>query len=574
MIPFSMDQHFFLPNARTWIRGMAVVMWLFTACANIVSPTGGPKDTTPPAVLHISPDDGSVGFTGNRFVIIFDEYIKLDNISQHLLVSPPIDVFPDFRLRGKTLTVVLQDSLIANATYAFHFGDAIRDITENNALSGFSYYLSTGDFIDSLTLGGSVRNARNQKLDKDIYVMLYPASDNDSVFAQLKPRYITRLDASGNFLFRHVAEDLYRLVALSDLNNNSLYDLITEPVAFMSEFVRPILPDTIINRDSASHIDTIIGVHLPETGNNLLMFTAEDSVQGVMNVRTEGKNKITVALKYPLANPMVRFLDTTFINNYGLRWNKNNDTLIVWLHDHINDSLALILSGSDFSDTLQVIFRQPTTGGRGKQKSFSVSARLNIAKGGKYHPDRVPEIHFDRPLDKFDTANLLLVGNLDTVPLELLSVETLLRMQYVIGNKLIEEVSYSVLIPPGRCTAYDGTVNDSIKIVWVMGKTEDFGAAVIKLISYDSVPKPWIVMLLDEKGSLVMQKVIGKEGSVLFEPLSPGKYSISAFIDRNNNGRWDTGDYYRKIQPEKVMILDTPIIIKGGWTEEIEWDVD
>ena len=196
---------------------LLAVQQLYTlpGCANIVPPSGGPRDSIPPFLESASPADSSRNVQSTKVTLNFDEFVELQNVQQALIISPLPKNFPDVSFKLKTVTVRLKDSLEDNTTYTLQFGDAIKDFTEGNVLKNFSYTFSTGKYIDSLELKGNVILAENGKTDTTLLVMLHSSSD-DSAVVKEKPRYISRLDNKGNFIFRNLPPKTYYLFALKD----------------------------------------------------------------------------------------------------------------------------------------------------------------------------------------------------------------------------------------------------------------------------------------------------------------------------------------------------------------------
>ena len=181
---------------------------LLVRCAHPVSPTGGPRDVTPPVVEGYSPPNLTKRFREKSFRIEFNEYVTLKNQATEVFSSPPMRHEPDIRVRGKSITVKLIDSLVSDATYSINFGNAITDLTEGNILKGFSYVFSTGDIIDTLSLQGTLQSAFDRKPQKEVFIGLYMNNNDtiafDSLPLKVAPYYITKTDEQGNFLFNHL----------------------------------------------------------------------------------------------------------------------------------------------------------------------------------------------------------------------------------------------------------------------------------------------------------------------------------------------------------------------------------
>ncbi len=213
---------------------LAAAITLLESCANIVPPTGGPRDTIPPLPVSINPDDSTLNFKGERIVLNFNEYVQLGELQKNLVVSPTPKVPPIVTARLKTVTIRIKDTLQPNTTYVLDFGKAIQDINESNPLTGFRYIFSTGSWLDSLELGGKVTLAETGRTDSTLVVMLHTSLE-DSAVANERPRYYTRVDSSGQFLFRNLAPGTYALYALKDEGGSLRYLSPSQLFAFAGD---------------------------------------------------------------------------------------------------------------------------------------------------------------------------------------------------------------------------------------------------------------------------------------------------------------------------------------------------
>ncbi|HEX5652600.1 MAG TPA: Ig-like domain-containing protein [Chitinophagaceae bacterium] len=211
-------------------------------CANIVPPSGGPKDSLPPLLRKAEPGDSTLNFTGTRLSFTFDEYVEIQNIQQELLVSPTPRNTPVVNWRLNTVTVRLRDSLEPNTTYTLNFGNAIKDLNEGNVLKDFSYTFSTGSYLDSLKLRGNVVLAETGKTDTTMIVMLH-SNGADSAVVNEKPRYVAKLDSKGGFVFNNLPPRTYYLYALKDESGARRYMNDKQLFAFADSAV--IISDTI-----------------------------------------------------------------------------------------------------------------------------------------------------------------------------------------------------------------------------------------------------------------------------------------------------------------------------------------
>lgn len=223
-------------------RFFILAAWLLFlyGCANITPPSGGDKDVSPPVLLSVFPADSQLHVRPSRIVLTFDEYLTVANASKEVQISPLLPVPLTVEGRYKKVTVSIPDTLLLdNTTYHISFGQAIKDLHENNPFSGYHYRFSTGAYFDTLMLSGSVIDAATGRSDSSSVILLYPASASDSVIVREKPLYITRPDASGKFVFEGLPLGPFRIYALKDANDNLVYDGSEEMVAFSDSLVYP-----------------------------------------------------------------------------------------------------------------------------------------------------------------------------------------------------------------------------------------------------------------------------------------------------------------------------------------------
>jgi hypothetical protein len=221
-------------NFRGWAYWLIVIsacIFLFPGCANIVPPSGGPKDTLAPRLTYITPPDSTLHFNAKKVTFTFNEYVQLDNIFEKLIVSPTLKRIPTVTSKLKTVTMVIKDTLAENTTYTFNFSDAIRDNNESNPIEDFQYVISTGDYLDSLQVRGFIIDAETGKPDSNVSVMIY-RNTIDSVVSKEKPVYFARSRGNGSFWFRNMAPGDYKLFALKEEDRDLQYNQPKELIAF------------------------------------------------------------------------------------------------------------------------------------------------------------------------------------------------------------------------------------------------------------------------------------------------------------------------------------------------------
>ena len=439
-----------------------------SGCAQIIPPTGGPKDTLAPVLLQAVPRDSTTNFTGNKITLNFDEYVQLDNnLQEQLIVSPTPKVAPSIEAKLKTITIKIKDTLEPNTTYSIDLGNALKDINEGNAFRNFTYIFTTGSKFDSASLSGNVILAENGKIDTTLIVMLHRNLD-DSAVVKEKPRYYTRLDTKGNFRFHNLAPGLYNVFALKDPSGQKLYQR---------------------NSDLFAFLDSSVNVGL--TSSRLVLY----AFAGEPEAPRPGGSK---------------------------------------------------------------------TGNAPADKKLRFNTSLENGQQDLLNP---LEIVFDKPLKTFDSSKLHFTDSLFQ-PVTGYRVEEDTSHRKIILNYPWQEKQFFRLILE-KTVVTDTLGNqlskdDTLKITTKLNS--DYGRPKFRISNLDT--SKHIVLLFLKDGKLARsERVNAREFSYKLFP--PGDYEIYILYDRNNNGKWDTGDYWKKLQPERVVSDGKKYNVKADWDNDI-----
>ncbi|MBK6344384.1 MAG: Ig-like domain-containing protein [Bacteroidales bacterium] len=549
---------------------------LLVACANPVSPTGGPKDTTPPSVTKSVPANQSVNFNADKVILTFDEFVTLKDVSTQLVVSPPMAEQPEFTTRGKNLIMKFKEELRTNTTYNFFFANAIVDLTESNPLAGYQFTFSTGPILDSLTIGGKLLNAFTNQPVKDAFVMLYDTV-YDSVPYKTRPYYLARTGTSGEFNLNNLRDGKYLMFALTDGNADYIYNLPSEEIAFADTLISPGVPDIkpvkpdSLNKDTLKPELSKLPVYL------LRRFKEADSVQKLVRASLSRENVISVVFKYPVRNPVFEALKPALTGNWNIiGHNRTLDTLTLWIPAPGADSLRMVVADSGYTrDTVELSLKpRETTSGRNRDKDKAalqptLGLKQNIS--GRIKPGRVLIINFTEPVIRVDFSKIALIS--DSIPLKPdISFDDSVKTRLSIRYPWKEGKSYLLIINDSTFTGAFGHCNDSTGIKF-SALTE---AETSSLKINADIPVPgidYIIQLLGDKEKLIEQRIINSKTSLNFSYLSPGKYRIKVIYDANRNGRWDTGDYLKKRQPEVVDYHPKEFELRANWTLEEDWAI-
>ncbi len=561
-------QRYFSPILKLLIP--ATMVLYVVACATIVSPTGGPKDIVPPKMVSSEPKNLSTNFNDKKIIINFNEYVALKTPEKFILISPPMIETPDIKAKGRSVVIKIQDSLRANTTYNFYLGDAIVDITESNPVTNFNFAFSTGSEIDSLSLSGNVTDAFTRMPVKGALVMLY-SDFTDSLPMKQIPTYVSRTSDKGDFNLNNLASVKYRAVALTDGNSDYMYNLPTETVGFSSDSVTPYysainIQDTnVAGREAAKQLLVSID-----------MFPEPDSVQRILKSVIAASNRLNIAFRYGMVKPGFRVLNLPDSLPWSvLEWNNGGDTLNAWL---LNKPDTLKLEVADDGVVLDTVIISTTLKTIGKTKNQETNQQLRYntsTSGGMLGYGNPLFLTFVNPVKSIfaDSIKLTISRITDTITVTpVVKFTDSIQRHLLITYNWNDADKYNIYIPKGSITDIYSDSCDSTHVTFQMRSLEEYGKFAV-LINRQDQSYPVIIQLLNEKGLALTERSITSEKRVDFGILAPGKYGLKAIMDTNGNGRWDTGVFLKKIQPERVLVHPKLFEVRTNWELEETWDL-
>ncbi len=579
-------------------------------------PRGGEKDIIPPKVLKAVPENYAVNFNAKRIELTFDEFVKLADMQKNILISPPLKTKPEFRLRGKTLQISFDEPLMEETTYTLFFGDAIVDITEGNPLTGYNYVFSTGPLLDSLSLGGIVLNAFDLSVPEQAYVMLYANIPDtisaDSVPYLIRPQYISRTDLEGHFTLGNLKDTVYQLFVLSDMNSNLLYDMPGEKIAFLDSLIQPVyvepsLPDSMLMLSDSMLTDTLLmdtpplsdtlltdlkmfsdtlsdsmaieNILPPELDILLFMFEEQDSVQRLLRAEMLRPGLLQFAFRYPTKKLIIKELrplpDSFEIFEVV---SKDADTVQWYYPARITDSLFLnIQQDTVINDTVSLSLapKQKVASRRKKEEDEKIPA-LNLGTNIKSRKLDIPkplQIRFDEPVVRYAMRDTnWLVINDDTLynRLHFKQIDSF-GFAYQLDTTFDAESRVMIRFPDSVFFGHSGRTNDTTQLIFSIPAMDQYGNLFVDITVPDE-GRNFIVQLLDNKEKVLNERNISSSGLLEYLYLLPGQYMLKLIDDRNRNSRWDTGDYLKKQQAERVFYFPKMIEIRANWDQEEIWE--
>lgn len=529
---------------------------LFASCAKVVMPVGGPRDVTPPTVVKCVPENGTVNFSASNIKITFDEFVVLNNPSENIIISPPLSQQPKYEMKGKTLIINFLDSLIDNSTYNIVFSNGIKDYTEGNLLPIYQYAFSTGESIDSATISGVLLDAETQKPVSNVLVCLYDY-DIDSLPFTTLPKYLTKTQTDGSFFFSNIKDGQYKVFAVSDINSNFIFDLPNEGIAFLDTLYSSCLD---IRSDSLKRSPLV-----------LRYFIEEDTIQRVSAITSKTKGIYRFAYKLPVRDFHVQPFagdDPSFYTQLSL----SRDTISFYFKEEVLDSIYLLFSTEKRIDTVLIEpYKAPLRQGRGKKSEEPTLQVRALYSGDLFKPLTLQFSYPIRPIDSFPVTFIKkLKSRNDTVVVQY-SVPDSFVLQLPLSFPYEEKYSYVVQISDSVFYGYDGTSHDSLTFEFTSKSIRDYGNLQMNYIV--SEVTDYLIFLLNAQDREVRKDLITSSSELVYNNLVPGNYKIKVVKDLNKNGKWDTGNYKKKRQPEPIYYFEKPIQIRGYWDLEEEFRI-
>ena len=515
---------------------LSLLFLITLKCAKRVSPTGGPKDSLPPQLINASPKLNTTFFDKDGFTLTFDEYVSLKDISKQLIISPPLNpsqykVSPTTGA-SKKITLELKDSLMENTTYTFNFGESIIDFNESNPTSYLTYTLSTGETIDSLYIRGSISDAFEKDTEPFISLQLYPVDStyNDSTIYNKKPLYVTSTLDTTIYRFQNLRAGKYSLIALEDKAGNYFFDQNIDKIGFFNRLIE--LPK-----------DSIINLRLFKEKTNFEWdkpyFINDHHVKlayyGEYNDET-----------YKMISNVPEAFESLVTKS------RKTDTLNYWFRGSTLDSIKFEL---EIQDTIRIktaflkdpvkdslVIKKYTTGSLGLKNKLELESNL--------------------PVTTVDSSKLI-ITNIDTlqVPATLKVLENYDRIE--VDFEVLPSDRYNVTLLPNALKDFWGRTHDTLKFRTSTKKIEDYGNIYLR-VQHES-PFPFIIELIANKKVVKRYDRPIPGNNYAFKLLKSGKYTIRLIEDKNKNREWDTGNYLKKIQPEKVIYFWKKIDVRANW---------
>ncbi len=587
---------------------LALMVVIFTYCANPGTPTGGPRDRKPPVMVSSKPEMGATNFAGKEVLIYFNENIQLGDANSKFVMSPPMEKQPSVTSHANWVKVAFNDEceLMPSTTYTLDFADLISDLNEGNVLEGFTFAFSTGESTDSMMISGNVYDAATLAPVKSIYVVLQ-ANTQDTAFKTVPPVRIAKTDDYGRFSVKNVPDNkYYRIYALDDQNRNFRFDQPGEKIAWLRDSIFPSMewrqyPDSI-EVDSIGADSTIFKIWQPTlrdslvyTPDSLCLFAYDEYNydQYITNDSRPNRNKVQLVFNNPMdVKPKISFVgqDSTIQHSVN-EFSPTNDTVTVWMTDTLiwkKDSVVLSVEypvldtlGNMVSkfDTLQEwhFEYKPKEKKNDKKKKPEKPVKAPLLKLNiptSVHSYAAVSITSQTPYKTFDWDHVHLFHKEDTlfIPQTFTTADDTINLKRkTLKSTWIPGDDYRLAIDSaGIYDIYDLPC-DSVIYNFKIVDLEKYGTLYIDV---DSVPEDALLQLTGKSDAVVRQLKLPKNGKAAFRYIMPGDYMLRILIDENHNGQWDYGDFDNGILPERLIYYMEKITVRANWDIHINFEVD
>ncbi|MCQ2243346.1 MAG: Ig-like domain-containing protein [Bacteroidaceae bacterium] len=618
-------------NKSFYLLLLAIVALIVASCARMGSPDGGWYDEEPPYVLATSPMENAINFDGNRVYLLFNEYIKLENAQEKVVVSPPQLEQPEIKLQGNRIRIELKDSLLPGQTYTIDFSDCISDNNEGNPMGNYTFTFSTGDHIDTMEVSGSVIDAETFEPIKGALVGLYENDlfeqekndslslvKGDTIFRTQAMIRVSRSDDKGHFNIKGVARDKkYRIFALEDMDGDLKYSQKSEGLAFTDRIISPdCYPDTRLDTiwlDALRIKDLVRVPYTHFTPDDIVLRMFKEKMTERHLVKTERKNPEMLGVFFTYGHEYLpSFRPLNFEAEAGIDYlvesNLDKDSITYWLSDSLlinNDSLTVEL-GYFETDTTGTLVQKidtfmftPKLGYEKRQKiqeeeykKWQKAQEKVKKKGGMYqteYPRKALEVKWNgtgtvspdnritfsspSPVALIDTTKFHLMQMVDTVWQDkpfVIEKDSVINRLYHIVTEFNEKEEYKLLVDSFAIRDVYDQLSNAYSGSIKIGEADNYGRLIVNLEGVSG--KQFVVQLLTSGGDKVFRQIISEKNRIEFKYLKAGDYYLRLLIDDDGDGKFTTGLYEENRQPEAVYFYSEKIEVKEKWDKTISWN--
>lgn len=523
------------------------------SCAHELPLTGGDKDVLPPVAEKFDPPNNSTLFNSKKITIYFDEFVKLKDPNKQILISPPGTEFEAVE-KGQSIQITITTPLKANTTYVINFGGAVIDNNEGNVLNNLVYTFSTGDILDSLSSTFLILDAYTLKPKTGVKVMLYE-NNIDSLPLTTVPYYAGTSNESGKAIIGYMKPGNFKVFALEEENKNYLYDKPTEGIGFFNNTIQTgdSIPQKIYYFKEEVLNPKIQVSKMPSAGMATFKFTG--------SIEKE-------QLKIISGNQVY---DTSKFEFIGTK----KDSAVYWFKPTLNkDTVRWVFSRKMGETDTTRMYPKVINTFKNNQVTGAPAFKMTTSVPADFDFYKKLEIEFSTPVDSFGTDVIILKEEDKKIPFAFKPVNGVNR-KFVLDYTLKPSKNYTIYFPKRSVKGIFGNYIDSTGIVFKTSNEKTYKVLTMNILEPETKTGGAIIQILDAQDIVLDEQKFtwADSNKVQFKNLRQGSYRIRLIYDVNNNGKWDTGNYADKRQPEKVVFFPQPIDIKPNFDYELEWRI-
>lgn len=519
-----------------------IISVVLASCAKFVPPTGGERDNIPPKLIDSIPKNKETNYKKKEIWLKFDEYVDSKDLKQELIITPEPESKYKVKTKGDEITLEFQESLDSNTTYTFNFGAGIKDINERNKSDKVKIVFSTGAKLDSLSVGGEVKNLFTKESVIGATIGLYNIEEVDTIrLTARKPTYFVKSDSSGIYRFENLKKGKYKLLAFVDANKNIRFDNKKELFGFLADTLN-------LQKDT--------------NGISIELYPY-DTIAPRYKRFIQKENIYTLQFDEPLYNASVKFLSDSV--NYTV---EADEIRFFRTKQLMQDSIRVSVTVRDSLSNTELldhkfVFKQVDE--NKKNTSEVVQFKILPSPGSPVLKNEEYKLTFNFPILQIDTSKLSVSNDtLNKVSYKLYYINS---SQTQIGFTVTGVITENAIIKAeaGAFKNINGDTTSAFTIKNPIIKFSETGllSGSIKGLVKDSVQ--YIFQLINYETGKIIKELISGENTFTFSNVLPNEYLIRVILDENLNGVWDTANFQKGKQPEKILLQKNAIKVKANF---------
>ncbi|HWZ23513.1 MAG TPA: Ig-like domain-containing domain [Cytophagaceae bacterium] len=520
-------------HSKIHLLFIALIIVLFSSCANIKAPMGGPDDETAPVVKKMTPANNTINYKGKTISVAFNENIDATKLKEDIIISPLINSRYDIVTKKNTVIIRFQENFKENTTYNINFGEGIKDLTKGNFTRNLTLAFSTGPYIDSLFLKGNAYNFVTGKGIKDLSIQVYSLSDTNTI-RKGRPLYYAETNGAGDFTINNVKEGIYNIYALQDQNKDYTYDNEKESIAYMYN----------------------VNVNKSMSKLKFGLTKADTKAPKIISEKQEYEYYL-LTMNEGIESYSLTYNDKKIISDLS----QNKKTIRIFNTFDSKDSVLISYaltdsSGNSIKGNKNIFFEEYKNKDKKNTFTFSFEPRNFQIK-----PKETISLIFNKPIDLVDTSLIRIKKDTTFLNLSEINLEPdSTNLKITLGNTFTFKDSLVFIFKKGAFMSLTSDSSQAFKAKFKHKKEEDFGVLGGTIICKEP---NYIFQISDSKGVVIDTKI--NPTKFYYTYLEPGSYELKIIIDKNKNGRWDPTDIDKDILPEPIKYYKEKVNLRANW---------